>query len=355
MKVLIISICLLFSITAFQSERRGEPAEAVAIEEIDRYVDQVMERYGMPGVALAVVKGGEVIHKKNYGYANLEHRVPVSDASIFRVYSLTKPIIAVGVFQLIEQGKLSLEDQVSQYVSSLPAAWQPLQIKHLLTHSSGLPDMAPIFEFQDLTEEEAKTRVFGQELKFNPGETYDYNQSNFWLLKEIIEHITEVSLEEFIVLNQFSATPDTAFFSVDSRDIISNRATAYFPFTKGEISIEHPYLQGNYAYAMNGLNITLGEFIRWDAKLRANAFIKQDTKQHMWQTFPYTNSDKVFAYSWDKRVINKKASYGFSGSLVTAYRIFPASDMSIIFLSNGMGSFFDIEVVINNLASIAGR
>ena len=318
--------------------------------ELDAYVDEVMTAYGMPGVDFAVIKDGEVIHKKNYGLANLEHQVPVSENSIFRVYSLTKLMVISGLFQLVEQGKLSLEDKVTDYVDDLPATWHHLQIKHLITHSSGLPDMAPIPVFQDLSEDEAKARVFAEPLRAEAGNVYDYNQTNFWLLKEIIERVTTMPMDQFLLENQFSTAPDTAFFSVDSRDIIRNRVTAYFPFAKGYTTIEHPYLQGDYAYAMNGLNITLDAFLHWSQQLRGDAIMKPATRAKMWEAFPYAASDKLFTYGWDMRPVQGHNSYGFSGSLVTAYRVFPDDDLSIIFLANGMRDFFNIEDIMNTIA-----
>ncbi len=327
----------------------AQPAADLTAE-LDAYVHEVMAAYGMPGVAFAVIKDGEVVHKNRYGYANLEHQVPVTEASIFRVYSLTKPVVISGLFQLIEQGKLTLDDNITDYVEGLPASWHHLQIKHLITHSSGLPDMAPIPVFQDLPEEEAKQRVFAASLSANAGAVNDYNQTNFWLLKEILEEVTDKPMDAFILDNQFSAAPDTAFFSVDSRDIIQNRVTAYFPFAKGYTTIEHPYLQGDYAYAMNGLNITLDAFIHWSQRLRNNALMQPATRAKMWEPFPYTLSDKLFTYGWDMRRVQGHTSYGFSGSLVTAYRIFPEDDLSIIFLANGMREFFNIEDIMNAIA-----
>ena len=322
-------------------------------QDIDSYVRSVIDAYEIPGVSLAVIKNGNIIHQNDYGYANLEHRVPISNKSIFRVYSLTKLFIAVGVFQLIEKEELSLEDPISKYVHSLPSDWQALQIQHLLSHSSGLPDMSPIPEFQDLTKEEAKAKVFSQHTKFQPGEAYDYNQTGFWLLQETLEHVAGMPLQEFILSNQFDSNQDTVFFSSDSRDIIPNRATAYFPFAKGYQTIDHPYLKGDYAYAINGLNITLDEFISWDEKLQNNQLISERTRQRMWSTYPYSKSNKIFAYGWDMHMSNGTASYGFSGSLVTAYRTFPDKNMSIIFLGNGMGQWFDIEDIMDQIASLA--
>ncbi len=320
--------------------------------QVDQYIDQVMSQYNIPGVALAIVKDDKVVHRKNYGFANLEHEVPVTDKSIFRVYSLTKPIVTVGLFQLVEQGKLSVEDKITDHLEGLPESWNHLQIKHLLTHSSGLVDMAPFYEFREFTEEQAQERIYAQDLKFEAGEKFDYNQTNFWLIKRVIEKLSNKSLSDFILEGQFDKDTKSVFFSNDSRDIVKHRATAYFPFSKGEMTIDHPYMQGNYGFAMNGLNITLDEFIKWDQRLQKNQLIKEATKDLMWQSFEYKASDHSFAYSWDKRILNDHISYGFSGSMVTAYRTFPDDNISVFVLGNGMGKWFDIEFIVNDLAKL---
>ena len=296
-KMITLFALLLSALSCGQTQEMA--ANTAIQEQIDQYVERVMSRQGIPGLALAIIQDGKTLHQKNYGYANLEHQVPMSDQSIFRVYSLTKPIVVVGVFQLIEEGKLDLEDEVSKYVADLPEAWQAIKIKHLLSHSSGLPDMAPIPEFQDLTEEEAVAKVFAQACRFKPGQRYDYNQTGFWLLKEVVERIVGKDLATWISERQFPSPCDTAFFSSDSRDIVLHRTTPYFPFTKGTMTIDHPYLQGTYAHAMNGLNITLNEFIKWDEALHNNSWIKPETKHQMWQEYDYSQSDKVFTYGWD--------------------------------------------------------
>jgi len=322
--------------------------------DINHYINHIMERHQIPGVALAIIKDGSVIHRENYGMASLEHNVPITEKSIFRLYSLTKPFIAVGIFQLIEENKLSLDDAVSTYINDLPDAWNSVQIKHLLSHSSGFPDMAPIPKFQDLSEDEAKKIVFNEPIRFMPGEKYDYNQTNFWLLQRIIEKVTNQKLEDYILQYQFGQKEESkeVFFSSDSRDIISNRVTPYFPFATGRRIIEHSYLQGKYFYAANGLNITLNEFIKWDDSLNRNTLIAKALKSKMWEAFNYSNRDQKFTYGWDQHKVNNHLSFGFSGSFVTAYRNFPRDNMSIIFLSNGLGYWYNIENIINHIASL---
>ena len=345
MKNLLVVLLVLSSSSCF-----SQSTSDVHIK-LDDYVEHLIERQGIPGVALAVIKGKEVIFQRNFGFASIEHQVEVSDKSIFRIYSLTKPFIAVGIFQLIEQGTVSLNDEVSTYIQDLPSKWKTLKIKHLLTYSSGLPDMAPVPVFQDLTEDQAKDKVFSQDIKFGPGEQYDYNQTCFWLLQKIIEKTTGKSLADFIIDNQFESD-QSAFFSSDSRDIVMHRASPYFPFTKGALTLDHSYLQGTYAHAMNGLNITLEEYIEWDERLYSGKLLSKEYLDLMWQNFPYIKTNKSFAYGWDKIYINDQVSYGFSGSLCTAYRIFPEKEVSIVFLSNGLSKWYNIDNIINHIASL---
>ena len=332
----------------------GQNINNIEHKNLDAYIEHLMERQGIPGLALAIKKGDQIIYRKNFGFANLEHQVPVTNKSIFRLYSLTKPVISVGIFQLIEDGLISMDDFVSEYVSDLPKSWRIIQIKHLLSHSSGLPDMAPIPEFQDLSEEEAKAKIFAQEMKFKPGERYDYNQTGFWLLQKIIEKTTKKNLSTFILNNQFKESKNT-FFSSDSRDIVINRVTPYFPFAKGTLMIDHSYLKGTYAYAKNGLNITMDELIEWDHSLSSNSLLSEVTKDLMWQEHPYINSNQRFTYGWDKIVLNGHDSYGFSGSLCTAYRVFPDEQISIFFLSNGLSRWYNIDNIVNHIASLVDK
>lgn len=343
-----ILILFMMQTTNAQTDRLSEKEQ----QEINVYIKHVQKRHEIPGVALAILKKGQLVYQKNFGYASLEHESPIIDESIFRVYSLTKPIVSVAIFQLIEQKKISLDDPVSSYLKDLPDAWKDIQIKHLLTHSSGLPDMASFARMANMSEDQAIDTVFKQPLKSKLGETYAYNQTNFWLLQRIIETISKESLEDFILKNQFEDERENVFFSSNSKEIVKHRVTAYFPFETGTIQIDHPTIKGRFMLAANGLNISLNEFVKWDQRLRNNELLSAEIKEAMWKTFPYSTTQKRFAYGWDQRLVNKHISYGFSGSLITAYRVFPEDDISIVFLSNGLGSWYNIENSINHLVSL---
>lgn len=319
--------------------------------EINNYMEEYQERYSIPGISCAIIKNGEIIFRKNYGYANLEHKVPVTDSAIFRLYSLTKPIISVGVFSLIEKGEIRLEDKVSDYLDNVPKEWQEVQIKHLLSCSSGLPDMVqPYNEIKDLEEEAIKQRSFALPIHFKAGARFEYSQTNFWLLQRIVEKVSNMSISDFIIQRQFSKDSKSIVFSSDARDIINNRATSYFPFSKGTMTIEHPYYLGDYSYSMNGLNLSLTDFIDWDKKLNKGALITKETIDQMWESFPFSESEDLFAYGWGKFSSSNSLSYGFTGTGCTLYRNFPEKGLSVIFLSNGFSAWHNMDYLANTLA-----
>ena len=352
MKKSTLLIILSVFVCSYLLSQENAKSKTVIHKEVEAYIQDVQAQLEIPGIALAIVKGDQVLHRQNYGYASLEHKVLISEASIFRVYSLSKLFTAVAIFQLIETEKLSLDDTISSYINDLPKAWRDIKIKHLLSHSSGLPDMTPIPDFKDLTEEESLAFLFTKQRDFDSGEKYSYNQTGFWILKKIIEKVTGEDFDSWILTNQFHDTNGTVLFSSDSRKIIENRTTPYFPFTTGSMTIDHPYLQGDYAHALNGLNLSLEAYLNWDSDFKKGKILSEKMKMKMWQTFPYTKSNYRFTYGWDKRMVNDVVSYGFSGSLVTAYRTFPNNNLSIIFLSNALNKFYNIENVINDLATI---
>ncbi len=346
---LIISLTAILSFSILTAQEQTKTTKESSAK-IDQYLTEVTTKYSMPGIAVAVIKNGKIIHRNNYGKANIENDVPVSDKSVFRIYSLTKTIIVTGVFQLIEQNKLALEDPISKYFPDLPATWNSVQVKHLVSHSSGLPD---IVNYEQLPENEAKAKVFADAIQFEKGEKYEYNQTNFWLLQKIIESISKQNIETFIIENQFGSQADNKdiFFSTDSRDIFANRVTPYNNFSGGKMQIRLSN-NGSYLNSCNGINITMAEFIKWDSKFNENKLINEKTKNTMWTLFPFTKTDYKFTLGWDERNINGHISYGFSGGRRAAYRNFPKDNLSIIFLANGIGSDANVEDIINHIANI---
>lgn len=319
---------------------------------VDNYVAEISKRYNIPGVALAIVKDGQILHQNYYGKANLEHNVKVADSSVFRVYSLTKPIVATAIFQLIKKDKLSLDDEISKHLSDLPYAWQSIKVKNLLRHSSGLPE---IRLYDQLPEQEAKEKVYKDSIRFVQDSRIEYNQTNYWLLLRLIEKLSNEEMEGFILTNQFqNVDSEDVFFSTDSRDIHKNRVSLYFPYETGEMQTVNHHRK-DFLTSANGLNINMPEFIKWESHFSKGEVISEETKRAMWQAKTYENDSRPWAYGWNEYVLNGHNSYGFSGSMVTVFRHFPEDNLSFIYLTNGFEHWYNIENVVNHLAYIVNE
>lgn len=319
-------------------------------QEIENYLEKQMQLHSIPGLALAVIQNGKVSYEGYFGKADIANDLAVNKHTLFPLYSITKLATAIAIHQLVEQEQLSLDDTLAHYLDHLPQHWQGIKIVHLLTHSSGLPD----FKFPDrqLTDEALNKKLFPEELHFNPGNQYEYNQTNYWLLAQIIEQITQKSFREFILENQFPDADNKALISSDFTDSIPHRANRYFyinelkKYRKAGINFRQR------SHACNGLNLTLDEFVQWNKRLDENNLLRSVTKQNMWKPFPFRNAKDQFLHGWKIYHSNNTTSYGFTGGLQTAYRKFVDKELTILLLTNGSKYFPVHNDIVHRIAGI---
>ncbi|WP_332368994.1 serine hydrolase domain-containing protein [Spirosoma telluris] len=115
--------------------------QTTQIDNVETLIRREMQERRIPGLQVAVVQHGNVVLLKSFGVANIQNAVPVSNQSVFMINSCTKAFTGVAIMQLVEEGKVELAAPVSRYLDNLPAPWQPVTIRQLLTHVSGLPDI----------------------------------------------------------------------------------------------------------------------------------------------------------------------------------------------------------------------
>ncbi|MEM7373213.1 MAG: serine hydrolase [Bacteroidota bacterium] len=340
-----ILICICFLSLPIS---HGHSQEQLSVhQEIDRYMQDMIERYGIPGASLAVVKDGAVIHQQYYGWSSIEHQLPVAGHTLFRLHSLTKIFASVAVFQLIEQGKLSLEDSIGQYLSDLPHNWQGIQIRHLLTHSSGLPDIAHVMA---KSEEESIQTVYQAKIAFPAGERFWYNQSNYWLLNRIISQIESVPFEEVVYQGQFPSGSGSAIFAGNNSSIVPHRSTEYEPNEAGDLIISQHQVPA-YMYGAGGLSLSLPAFLEWNEAFHQQHLLRAETIDQMWSLFHYSAGGKA-PYGWGRYQSNGYPSYGFTGGWRVGFRTFPQNDLSIILLTNGYVHSFKVDERIDYIAGL---
>ena len=228
-----------------------------------------------PGAAVAVIRDGEIVHSNGFGMADLERGVPITVDSVFEIGSISKQFTAMCILLLEHDGKLSVDDDVRDFIPEMPSYEEPITLRHLLNHTSGIRDIETLFplaglsylnEYPDAQQLDLITRQ--QALNFPPGEEYLYSNSGYLLLRLIVERVSGQSLREFAEERIFDPLGMTrTVFWERPRQIIPGRALAYSPREDGgwDYEVWHLGFQGPA-----GLYTTVGDLALWDANFYDN-------------------------------------------------------------------------------------
>lgn len=253
-----------------------------------------------PGTAVLVAQKGEIIYTRGQGMANLEWGIPIEPDMVFRLASLTKQFTAVAILILFEQGKLNLDEIITTYLPEYPLNNQPITVRHLLTHTSGImsytdmPTWPPLWR-KDFTVAELINFFKDEPMQFKPGEKRVYNNSGYILLGAIIEAISGKTYAEFIATHIFEpAGMKTAVYDMPSL-IIPRRVSGYSQSPNGYVNAE--YVSMTQPYAAGSLAATVYDLAAWDKALTNETLIKQETLAFAYE--PVTlNDGSLFHYGF---------------------------------------------------------
>lgn len=196
------------------------------VTEIDKIFNWTSEK--APGCVCAVAQHGKTIMNRAYGSADLERNVPLHINSVFDAGSLTKQFVAAATLLLVEEGKLSLTEDIHQYIPELPDYGATITLDHLLTHTSGIRDWTGMMLITNGNPDALELILRQRGLNFPPGDEWDYSNSGYVLLKEIIARKTRMSFASFANTRLFEKLGmKSTSFKDDLRDIIPDRALAY--------------------------------------------------------------------------------------------------------------------------------
>jgi CubicO group peptidase (beta-lactamase class C family) len=258
-------------------------AEARA-DAIDRFVRSEMERQQIPGLALAIVKHGKIVKAKGYGLANIENAVPVIPETVFQSGSVGKQFTAAGVLLLAEEGKLGLDDPISRYLTNAPPAWQGITIRHLLNHTSGIPDYEDQKDFnfrQDFTEEELVTLAAGMKPEFAPGSDWNYSNTGYVLLGIIIHRVTGMFYGDFLQERIFKPLGMTSTQIINETNIVPHRAAGY-ELVGGEVKNQAWVSPSLNTTADGTLYFTVLDVAKWDAALYTDTPLSARIREQIW-------------------------------------------------------------------------
>jgi len=198
-------------------------------DRIDAFVRDEMQRQHLPGVAIGVIKNGALVKAQGYGVANLEHGVPVGPTTIFQSGSLGKQFTAVAVMLQVEDGKLSLDDPIKKFFPDAPETWRAITVRHLLTHTSGMPDYeeGKLDYRKDYTEDELARFACGLLLEFPAGSRWNYSNTGYVLLGAIVRRVSGSFYGDVLTARVFKPLGMATARTISEADIVANRAAGY--------------------------------------------------------------------------------------------------------------------------------
>jgi CubicO group peptidase (beta-lactamase class C family) len=248
---------------------QAQEAPAVAAAAIDKIFER-WDRNSSAGCAVGVSQGGQVVHARGYGMANLEHGIRIWPTTVFESGSVAKQFTAAAIALLAQDGRLSIDDPVRKYIPELPDFGPPILIRHLLNHTSGLRSQWPMLTLAGRPPGSAVHTVAEilelvshyEELNFKPGEEFLYNNTAFTLLGVIVQRVAGKSLNEFSRERIFGPLGMTRTeWREDFAAVVPNRATAYRLMPDGRFRANMPFTNviGN-----GGLLTTVGDLLVWN-------------------------------------------------------------------------------------------
>jgi CubicO group peptidase (beta-lactamase class C family) len=319
-------------------------ASLVSADEKTDKVDKLFSKWDStvsPGASLAVIKDGKIIYKRGYGMANLEHNIPLTPTSVFRIGSTSKQFTASCIAILALQGKISLDDDIRKYIPELHKHEKPITIRHMVHHTSGIRDYLTLSSIAALpddhffTPEDSVEMLSRQKgLNFLPGEEHLYSNSGYFLLGVIVKRVSGKSLNDFAQTHIFKPLGmKNTHFHDDHTMIVKNRADGYSRTKKGfwinMTTLDH--------VGDGGVFTTVEDLFLWDKAFYSYKLGKE--LMELIQTPGILNNGEKLDYAFGLSVTEykglKRVSHGggFVGFRAQMVR-FPEQKFTVVCLAN---------------------
>ncbi len=288
-------------------------ASAIAqADKVDDYVKTEMQRQHIPGVSIAVVKEGKIIKVEGYGLANIEHNVPARPETVYQIGSVSKQLIAAGVLLLMQDGKLRLEDKLSQFLDGTPETWKDITVRHLLTHTSGIVREAPGFDpFKVQADADVIKTAYPLPLRFAPGEKWEYCNVGYFSLAEIIRKVSGKPWGEFLKERLFLPLEMNVTRTTTLTDIVYNRADGYvWRSNKFDNAASFSALRPSGAFLSSVLDLA-----KWDAALYGDKVLSAAVREQMWSPVKLNSgATHPYGFGWELSSVagHKLAQHGGS-------------------------------------------
>ncbi|HEV2320625.1 MAG TPA: serine hydrolase domain-containing protein [Verrucomicrobiae bacterium] len=315
-------------------------------DDLGDLINKQMDAHHVPGVACLVWKDGQIVNNFYGGQANLEWNTPVGPETVFEIGSISKQFAAASILLLAQQGKLSVNDNISKYLTNTPPAWANIKIRHLLSHTSGIhsyDDMEGFELRQHLTQQKFISRLARHPMDFEPGEKWAYCNAGFNLLGYIVENVSGEDYLKFLRGHIFTPLGMTNTAVRDPFQVIPHRAAGY-AFDHGR------YYNRDYdltdLFSAGAIVSTVPDLEKWDAALMDGGVLSNSFKELWWapahlndgQPVPVSrNGSRTYGFGWFLTTLDGHKNIGHTGitsGFSAANELFPDDHLFVIVLSN---------------------
>jgi CubicO group peptidase (beta-lactamase class C family) len=269
---------VVFALAASAAEAQVAPLPGPTLAAIDSVISREMANQHIPGLGLGIVHQGRLILSKGYGLANIELQVPVSEATVFKIGSVSKQFIATGVMLLVQDGKIKLDDPISRYVPNTPASWSEITVRHFLTHTSGVIREGPAFDpFKPEADSVVIASAFDKPLEFPTGTKWQYCNVCYFTLADVIRRVSGKPWPQFIRERVFEPVGMTHTRTTTTSELVPGRADGY-TWQSGAQGPAAEYL----ALRPSGAFLsTVGDLAKWDSVLYGNSVLTAASREAM--------------------------------------------------------------------------
>ena len=278
--VLVIAFLLMLFFLSTATTSHADTISRPFIKKVDNYLTQMALRGEFSGTVM-LVKNGEVLLNQAFGSSSLERETRDPSDITYRIGSITKQFTAMAILILKDRGLLDFNDSICTYLTDCPDNWQKITIHHLLSHSAGIVDYSKLPEAQryrriPASSEQIMATFNDKPLEFEPGASWHYSNSGYYLLGVIIEKISGQSYITFLEENIFKplgmtntglGVPQVAGY-IRRRDMLTEWK---------------PYNNANFTFAAGALYSSVGDLLRWDRALYTDILVKYETLDQMFQ------------------------------------------------------------------------
>ncbi len=324
--------------------------------QVAEYVLTEMQRQHIPGVALLVSRGGEIVQAEGFGLANVELQVPVRPETIFQSGSVGKQFTATAVMMLVEEGKIGLDDPLTKYLVRAPSTWREVTVRGLLSHTAGFGDYPEKFDFRkDWTEDELLKLVESIPLAHPPGTKWEYSNLGYLTLGILIHRVTGEFYGDFLRQRIFQPLEMSTTRIISEADIVPNRAAGY-RLVKGELKNQEWVAPMVNTTADGSLYFSILDLAKWDAALYTDKLLKRSSFEQMWTPAKLKNgqpNEDGYGFGWfigerhgHREISHDGAWQGFETSIAR----YVDDRLSVVVLTNLAGAKPD--VIANHVADL---